>query len=384
LIVAVDVLALTLMIPLLPFYAERLGATPALVGVLIGVFAFCTLLAGPVLGRWSDRYGRKPILLLSQVGTLIGLLILGFANSLPLVFLSRIIDGITAGNLTVAQAYIADVTAPENRAKAFGVIGIAFGMGFLIGPAISGFLAQYGYQYPVFAAAGLSATSILATLLLLPKTEPTQDAQATRRRGIFEWGAYAHFFRQPDLGPLLWQFFAFAFSFAVFTSGFPLFAERRLTWQGHPFGPKEVGYSYAYSGLLGVFLQGPGLGRLVRRFGERRLTEAGFLASTIGYAWLAWTYNIPSLIGVITVSAIGGVIRPAVTSSITRNSSRAETGAILGLTQSLTSVSNIVGPLTAGFLIEHRFLTPWALLAAFICAIGLVFSVRSPVIAQSE
>lgn len=377
LIVAVDVLALTLMIPLLPFYAERMGATPATVGILIGVFAFCQLLSGPLLGRWSDRHGRKPVLLLSQIGTFIGFLILGVAETLPLVFLSRIIDGITAGNLTVAQAYIADVTLPRDRAKAFGVIGIAFGLGFLLGPAISGYLAQFGYHYPVFAAAGLSLTSIVATLVLLPKTKPVPfDTVSGRRLGIFEWGQYARYFAQPGLGPLLWQHFAFVLSFAIFTSGFPLFAERRLFWRGQPFGPKEVGYSYAYAGLLGVLLQGPLLGRLVARFGERKLTQVGFLATTIGYAWLAWTFTIPALTGVITVTALGGLIRPAVTSLITQAAHRQETGGILGLTQSLTSVSNIAGPLLAGYLIEHRLLPEWGLAAAAICAAGLVLSVR--------
>src|SRR5271169_5526267 len=175
LIVAVDILGLTIMIPLLPFYAEKLGASPTQVGLLIGVYAACQLVSGPLLGRLSDFTGRKPLLLVSQVGTLIGFLILAFAPSLWVVFIARVIDGATAGNLSLAQAYISDVTRPEERAKSFGVIGIAFGMGFLIGPAISGFLSTYGYQYPIFAAAALSATSILATYFLLP-----EDARAQR------------------------------------------------------------------------------------------------------------------------------------------------------------------------------------------------------------
>ena len=145
LIVLVDILGLTIILPLLPFYAESLGATPRIVGLLVSVYAICQLIAGPPLGHLSDRVGRRPVLLVSQMGTCIGFLILAYAHTLWVVFLARIIDGLTAGNLTVAQAYIADVTEPENRTKSFGIIGIAFGLGFLVGPGISGFLAQaYG------------------------------------------------------------------------------------------------------------------------------------------------------------------------------------------------------------------------------------------------
>src|SRR5436190_23849314 len=168
LIVLVDVLGLTIILPLLPFYAESFGATPAVVGLLVSAYALCQLIAGPPLGHLSDRVGRRPVLLVSQIGTCIGFIMLGFAQTLWLVFLARIIDGLTAGNLTVAQAYISDVTEPQNRAKAFGLIGVAFSLGFLVGPALSGFLAQYSNQYPILAAAALSFTSICCTYFLPP------------------------------------------------------------------------------------------------------------------------------------------------------------------------------------------------------------------------
>src|SRR5262245_64218134 len=172
LIVLVDVLGLTIILPLLPFYAESLGATPRVVGMLVSAYAICQLIAGPPLGHLSDRIGRRPVLLVSQVGTCIGFLILAYAHTVWVVFLARIIDGLTAGNLTVAQAYIADVTDVENRTKSFGIIGIAFGLGFLVGPGISGILAHFGPTYPIFAAAGLSFTSIMCTYLMLPSCVP--------------------------------------------------------------------------------------------------------------------------------------------------------------------------------------------------------------------
>src|SRR5580765_509298 len=156
------------MIPLLPFYAERMGASPAQVGWLIGIYAACQLVSGPLLGRMSDSTGRKPLLIVSQLGTFAGFIVTAFAPNLWVLFAARAIDGLTAGNLSLAQAYISDVTRPEERAKSFGIIGIAFGLGFLIGPAISGFLSQFDYRMPILAAALMSFTSILATTFLLP------------------------------------------------------------------------------------------------------------------------------------------------------------------------------------------------------------------------
>jgi MFS family permease len=381
LIVMVDVLGLTIILPLLPFYAERLGASPTVVGLLVSTYAACQLIAGPVLGQISDRVGRRPLLLVSQLGTFIGFLILAWAGSLWIVFLARIIDGLTAGNLSLAQAYISDVTKPEDRAKSFGVIGVAFGIGFLIGPAISGFLSIFGYQYPILAAAALSATSILCTYFLLPSAPVIPESEmrdgaplpAGRRLRVLDWANYATYFKRPALAPLLWQFFSFAFAFAIFMSGFALFAERRYTWNGHPFGVKEVGYIFAYVGFLGIILQGGLIGRLVRRFGEVKLVDSGFISATVGFALIGFTYRIPSLLAASTLASFGtGVLRPALTSLITQRAGREEQGVVLGLTQSLMSVAQIVAPIIAGFLIDRQLLTTWALVGAAVSAIGVV------------
>jgi len=280
---------------------------------------------------------------------------------------------LTAGNLSLAQAYISDVTKPEERAKSFALIGIAFGMGFLIGPAISGFLAQYSYQYPIFAASGLSLTSILATYFLLPSgPPPAHDGTAPRKFTILDWGNYLRYFRQPGLAPLLFQFLAFALAFQIFMSGFPLFAERRYTWHGHPFGVKEVGYVYAYLGLLGVILQGGLMGKLVKVFGELKLVRAGFFCSMAGLAALGFTYALPLLLIVTALSSSGsGAVRPALTSLITQKAARSEQGVVLGLTQSINSIAAIAGPALAGLLIDHSWLTAWALLAAAISGVAL-------------
>ena len=386
----VDVLGLTIILPLLPFYAERLGASPTVVGLLVSTYAACQLVAGPVLGQMSDRVGRRPLLLVSQMGTFIGFLILawaGFNGLLWLVFVSRVIDGLTAGNLSLAQAYISDVTRPEERAKSFGVIGVAFGVGFLIGPAISGFLSIFGYEYPVFAAAALSFTSILSTYFLLPSAPVIPESEkregpappAGRRLRVLDWGHYATYFKRPALASLLWQFFSFTFTFAIFMSGFALFAERRYTWNGHPFGVKEVGYVFAYVGFLGIILQGGLIGRLVRKFGEEKLVFSGFVTATVGFALMGFTYRLPGLLVASSIASFGtGVLRPALTSLITQRAARDEQGVVLGLTQSLMSVAQIIGPVIAGFLIDHRLLTTWAVAGAAVSAVGIAIGSFKP------
>jgi DHA1 family tetracycline resistance protein-like MFS transporter len=382
LIVLVDILGYTIILPLLPFYSERLGASPLVVGLLISTYAICQLVSGPIIGSLSDRAGRRPLLIVSQMGTLIGFLILSQATALWLIFLSRIIDGLTAGNLSLAQAYISDVTEPHKRAQSFGVIGIAFGLGFLVGPAISGFLAGFGYAYPIYAAAGLSATSILCTWTLLPQVTPGEvtgsageSGPAGRRLGLLEWSGYVEYFRRPGLRELLLEFFLFALCFSSFTSGFALFAERRFTWNGQAFGAKQVGYVFAYVGFLGVILQGGLIGRLVRWLGERTLVRSGFLCTAIGYGVLGFIYRIPALLGISAVASYGtGVLRPAVTSLITQKASRQEQGVVLGLTQSLTSVAQILAPLLSGFLIGRDWLAAWALVGGGIAFCGFLLS----------
>lgn len=399
LIVCVDVLGLTIVLPLLPFYAQRYGASPLTVGLLVTTYALCQLISGPVLGKASDRIGRKPLLILSQVGTLIGFLILAFAQSLGLIFLSRVIDGMTAGNLSLAQAYISDVTAPEDRAKSFAVIGIAFGLGFLVGPAVSGYLSQFGYAYPILAAAFLSFLSILATTFLLPRRDPrtmnaargsgmprapaSQDAAALpagRRLGLLDWGAYARFFRQPGLSKLLWQFLFFALTFSLFVSGFALFAERRFTHGGSRFGPREVGYCFAYAGFLGIVLQGGLIRRLIPRYGERPLLVTAFLAAAIGYGVLGFSYGLAGLLVATTISTYGtSMLRPVLTSLITQATPPAEQGVVLGMTQSLNSVAQITAPVIAGVLIERHYLSAWACTASAFALVGLLIGRSRPI-----
>lgn len=377
LIVLVDVFGMTLVIPLLPFYAESFDASPLQATLLITVFAVCQLVSGPLLGHASDRTGRKPMLLISQVGTCIGFLVLAGAWSLWVVYLSRVIDGVTAGNLTLAQAYIADNTPPERRARAFGMIGVAFGLGFFVGPAVTGFLsARYALNAPIYLAAGMSAASIVATATLLKDSARPVAIARSRWEGL-SWRTYARYFARPVLRSRLLQFLFFILSFSTLISGFALFAERRFEWDGRPFGPREVGYLFAFIGFLGIVFQAGLIGRLVDRFGEGALVVAGFGALVIGYAGLGVADSLALLIVVSVIAAFGnGVLRPALTSLITHQAGPHEQGVVLGLTQALTSVASIVAPLVAGLLIQFGMLTMWAWVAGGLAAVGTLMSVR--------
>jgi MFS family permease len=382
LIVLVDVFGMTLVIPLLAIYAETLHATPLQATMLISVFAACQLVSGPIIGHMSDRVGRKPMLLISQLGTFSGFIVMARARTLWVLYIARVLDGSTAGNLSLAQAYIADHTEPSRRARSFGLIGIAFGVGFFIGPSLTGYLsARYGMTTPIYLAACMSATSLLCTATLLKGGRQSHHAFDDRGAAL-HWKTYARYFTRPGLRERLFQFLFFITSFSVFISGFALFAERRFVWQGHPFGPREIGYLFGYIGFLGIILQGGLIGRLVTRFGESALTAAGFVAIVIGYFGLGIASSTVLLIVAGTLAAFGnGVIRPALTSLITQHARPQEQGVVLGITQSLMSLASVVSPIVAGLLIQHQMLTVWAWVAAGLAAMGVTLApkaVREP------
>jgi MFS family permease len=382
LIVLVDVFGMTLVIPLLAIYAEHFGATPLDATLLVSTYAVCQLVSGPLLGQASDRVGRKPLLLVSQAGTLLGFILMARASALWIIYVARVIDGATAGNLALAQAYISDNTDRADRAKSFALIGIAFGVGFFIGPGVTAQLVVYGLNAPVYLAAGLSATSVLCTTFLLPGGAPPKPATGSaeagpggRRLSPFALSTYVAYFRRPILGGLYAQFFCFAFAFATFTSGFALFAERRFTSHGHPFTPREIGFVFAYSGFLGIIIQGGLIGRLVRRFGEPVLALAGFASMATAYAILSFASDLRWLVVAATVAAFGtGVTRPTLTSLISQSAGPHEQGAVIGVNQSLMSVAQICAPALAGTLIGTGRLGPWALVAAVAAAMGIVAS----------
>ncbi|MBA3538004.1 MAG: MFS transporter [Deltaproteobacteria bacterium] len=372
LIVLVDVLGFTIVIPLLGLYAERFGASPLVATTIVSVYAVCSLISTPIIGRLSDHHGRKRLLIISQAGTCLGFIMLGLSEALWMVFAGRILDGLTAGNLSIAQAYVSDHTTPENRSKAFGVIGIAFGIGFMFGPAIGGWLGAYGMHLPFLAAACLSAFSIFCTYTLLDETKPPQaDGEVGpggRRPSAFDLEVYKQYFRRPKLAGLYVQFFLFTFAFSAFTSGFALFAERRFLWTA-----KETGYLFAFSGFLGIILQGGLLGRLVKKFGEAKLVIAGFIAAAIAYLVLGFAQTLAMILVAATISSFGnGVLRPVLTSRITQAVGRHEQGVAIGISSSLSSLAMTMAPPVGGAMIDGMWLLAWACVPATVAVLGLL------------
>ncbi|MEO6048698.1 MAG: MFS transporter, partial [Candidatus Kapaibacterium sp.] len=368
-VVLVDVFGFTMIIPLLPAYAKMFNASDLTIGCIYASYAVCQFIAGPILGRISDRVGRRPTLIFSQVGSLIGFLVLGVANMLWLLFLSRIIDGLTAGNLSIAQAYISDVTKPQDRTKAFGLIGIAFGAGFLIGPAVSGLLSRFGYHVPALVAAGLSLCSILCSIFLLPKVPRSTKPPVT----IGRLEQFSSFFKRPAPRTRLLEFFFFTLSFSMIVGGgLALFFFHVFQW-----GPEKTGYVFACSGLVGGLVQGGMIGRLVKKFGEEKLATIGFLTMAIGYAMLGFASNIPLLAVVILLTSFGSsVTRPSLTTLITKSVGPDEQGAVLGVSQTMASMAQIIGPIAAGLLIQHQLFTIYGITAGVIALAGASFGLQ--------
>ncbi|MCS6898248.1 MAG: MFS transporter [Myxococcales bacterium] len=358
----VDVLGFTLVIPLLPYYALHFGATPLQVGLLNASYAAVQLLSGPLLGSLSDQLGRKRMLLASQLGLLVGFAILGGAQSLWMLFAGRLIAGATAGNLTIAQAYITDVTTPENRTRSFGLIGIAFGMGFLIGPPLAGVMAhRFGYPAPALAAAVLSMCSASLTFFFLPDLPPSLTP-STPRRSL----SFGHFLRLPTARARLLQFFCYILSFTTLIGGIPLFLERRFHYN-----VEQTGYIFAFSGLIGAIIQGGLLGRLARALGEEKLATLGLL-TMFSHAALGWINQLSFLLVVVAVGGFGtSVVRPALTTLITRSVPSEQQGAALGVSQSLGSLGQILGTISAGALIGRNLIPAFGILSAIFAAMGL-------------
>jgi MFS family permease len=382
-IVFVDILAFTLVLPYLPFFAEHFGASATQVGLILTTFSFCQFLSGPVLGRMSDQMGRKPVLILSQLGTCLGFVILALANQLWMVYLARVIDGITAGNITVAQAAISDISKPQDRAKNFSLIGVSFGLGFFVGPAISAFLSHFGNQAPAWGAAFLSFCSMLSTTLLFDDAEQVQANKKPFKVGFKDLGEAFNFkpiFRyavDERIRPLMFQFFCFNLSFSAHISCFALFAERKLQWKGVAFGPKEVGYLYAYLGFLGIAVRSWLINTLIQNLGERKTSMIGFLAQGIGFGAYIFVDSIPGALLASTLSSIGsGLIRPSLGAMMSHAVGPREQGMVFGVGQSLASIASIIAPIIAGLLIGKVSLESWAAFAG--SSILLTFLFRAP------
>ncbi len=370
--VFLDLLGFGIIIPILPYFAERFGASPAVITLLMASYSLMQFLFAPVWGRLSDRIGRRPIILMSLAVSTAGYALLAVADTLPLVFAARILAGIGNANIPTAQAYIADVTRPEERARGMGLVGMAFGLGFVFGPALGGFLGGIAIPLPAVAAAVLTGLDLILAAIMLPEPAARQVSAAGQRGVGANVRAFLIAIERPNVGVILALFFLATFAFAQLESTFSLYIEHRFTLEQPAFGPpppvlpaigdhstqraaaRATGAALFVIGVISALIQGGLIGRLTRRFGEVRLVRTGLVLLALGLALFSWPAKIGSLYPVLILIAAGsGLLGPTLQSLLSRNAAADEQGGTLGIGQSLSSLARVLGPILGGNLFEH-------------------------------
>ena len=333
--VFVNLVGFGIIIPLLPFYAETFGASPLVIGLLFAAFSLAQLVAAPILGALSDRYGRRPVLIFSLIGTVVSFVMLAIAHSLAMLFAARIIDGLSGGNITIARAYIADVTEPEERAKAFGFLGAAFGLGFIVGPGLAGLFAHISYTAPIWAAAAVTVLAAATAWIWLPETVHRGSAVS-----VSPWRAVPAVLRRPNLRPLLIADFVYWCSFAVCTTTFAMFAARRFD-----FDVVHTGYVLAAFGFLGVIVQAGLVGIVTRRLGVLRTFLVGLIVAAAGWALVAVSTSIPMFLLCLIPAGVGvGLCNATIVTLVSHSGSKEEQGTVQGAAGALESLGRAVGP----------------------------------------
>lgn len=357
--VFIDLIGFGIVLPLLPRYAERFGAHGYQIGLIIGSFSLMQFFFAPAWGRLSDRIGRRPVLLISNAGSAISYALFAIAGAfagttgLVVLLVSRVFAGICGANLSVASAYIADVTTPENRSKGMGMIGMAFGLGFILGPAIGAFsAARFGLAGPGWVAATFCAGNFLLGCFILVESRRPNSEHVPARPKLEQW---QHTLRQPKLGLLIGLFFLATFCFTCFESTLPLLLDKRFGYD-----EKHVGYLFAYCGIISVFIQGGAIGRLVKKFGEPQLISGSLVVVAVSLAMIPFVPRLAELLVALGLFAAGsGINRAPTMGLISRSSSADEQGATLGIAQSAGTLARIVGPVFATWLYYHRAPLPY-------------------------
>jgi len=366
--VLLDLVGFGIILPVLPLYAKSLGASELEIGAIAASFSLMTLLWSPLLGRWSDRIGRRPVLIAGILINAIGYAVFAHASTLALLIVSRMLNGIGASNISVAQAYIADTTTDSDRARSLGLIGAAFGLGFIIGPVLGGFLKAHGGIVAVgYVPAALSLLNALIAFARL--REPVRHhADHGQRRSLLQslHAAVGH----PVRGRLVLFSFAYWFAFVMMQITFVLFANERFGWR-----EDAIGGLFAFIGIIGAAIQGGAIGPLVRRFGEKTLLALGSSAFAVGMLLLPLAPSAAVLVVIIGVMAVGSaLVNPTMNALLSRSADAASQGSVLGLSQSAASLARITGPIIGMSLYGLRHEAPYvaAGIIGIACLVGLV------------
>jgi len=364
----VNLVGFGIIIPLLPFYAETFGASPLVIGLLFAVFSVCQLAASPALGDLSDRYGRRPVLVFSLAGTVVSFVMLAVAHSVAMLFAARIVDGLSGGNISTARAYVADVTEPQDRARAYGYIGAAFGMGFIFGPALGGALAHVSYTAPIWAAAGLTLVATAMAWLWLPETVHRAKAGTGN-----PFRYLPGLLQRPLVRRALAIDFLYWLSFAVFQTTFALFAARRFG-----FDAPKTGYFFAAFGVLGAVIQGGLIRPIVRRLGDRPTFLLGLVFSATGLIACTAAHSVGAFALALVPLAFGiGLGHPTVASLVSLIAGSDEQGRVQGAAGAVESLGRAIGPIWGNASLERLGeSTPYLsaaviLLLAFLIGVGL-------------
>ena len=372
--VFIDLIGFGMVIPILPFYAETApyNATPFEIGLLFSVYSWMQFFFSPILGRLSDRYGRRPILFISLMGSAVGYFVMGIAGSLAMVFAGRIIGGITGGNISTAQAYIADVTSKENRAKGMGIFGAIYGLGFILGPAIAGILSKYGVHVPFYFAAALSFINSVALYFILPESITPGAPHEERKGRIAE---LIESLREKEFGIVNLVYFLLITAFSIMTYAFVLFTAYR-----YGYNAEQNGYLFFYVGVVAIIGQGVLFHRLVKMIGETKLTVIGCLlmaGSLLVFPFLGPAAGgLTALLAVTAVLSIGNAFAsPSLTSLASKISPEDKQGSSLGIMQSGASLARAIGPLIGGVLLNDAMnrVSDQTVFRTFAAASGLMF-----------
>jgi len=385
--VFIDLVGFGMVIPILPFYAETapFNATPFEIGILFSIYSWMQFFFSPVLGRLSDKYGRRPILFFSLLGSAVGYFVIGFASTLFMVFLGRVIGGITGGNISAAQAYIADITTKENRARGMGLFGAAFGLGFILGPAIAGILSKYGVHVPFYFAAVLSLANAIALYFILPESLKTgaRTVLPERKNRLLE---LFESLKDKEFRVINLVYFLLITAFSIMTYAFVLYTAFRFGYNA-----EQNGYLFAYVGFIAIIAQGFLFSRLVKRFGESNLVTVGcFLmcASLLAVPLVGPQFGglIGLLVGMAFLSFGNSLASPALTSLASKTAGEHEQGRAMGIMQSGASLARAIGPIIGGVLLNNAmdklddftlYLTFWAASAImFVAFLTAVYSFR--------
>jgi DHA1 family tetracycline resistance protein-like MFS transporter len=353
-IVLVDLLGFSVVMPLLAPFAKQYDLSGWQIGLLFSAYPLCQLVAGPILGRLSDRYGRRPLLVVSQAGTALSFLLLGLAWDYPTMLLARMLDGASGGNVLVAQAYVADVTTPENRARGMGLIGMAFGLGFVLGPILGGALVslpvshEWQLRLPFLAGAVLSTIAFVLVLTRLPESLPA-DASARVASRVVTWRGLVETATHPAIGLLVGVGFLSVFAFAALEGTFSLYLGERFGW-----GAGRAAFGFAYLGVVSAVVQGGLIRRLVPRFGEPRLIVAGVATLAVGLAALAGVSGTPGLLAAALIVAVGqGLYSPTVSGLLSRVTPPGDQGAIFGTLSSAQTLARMLSYAAANVLLAR-------------------------------